>query len=165
MDENALCRLVRLSWTMDDELDRFVQLHRYAQVGRCVNGVTHDINNYLGAVIAYSELVLADPGLSDESRQMLKKMLEAGTTCAHLIAALTNIARPDQLCATIVDMSKVVQDVLLMRNYSIRNARISLDAFIADDLPPLAGDAPKLQQAMTQGGGTAGGRPSFLSCL
>ena len=36
---------------------RLVQLHRYAQVGKCVNGVTHDINNLLGAAMAYAESI------------------------------------------------------------------------------------------------------------
>lgn len=148
MTEQVPPRLTRLPWSAGDDEERFLQLCRYAQVGRGVNSLTHDINNYLGAVIAYSELLGTDPGISEDSRQMLGKMLEAGEKCAHLIAALTNIARPDLLRVSSVDLSTVVRDVLLMRDYAMRNARISLETVIAADMPAVAGDAPKLQQAM-----------------
>ena len=38
-------------------LARLSRVYRYAQLGRCVNGVTHELNNHHGAVLAYAELV------------------------------------------------------------------------------------------------------------
>ena len=34
-----------------------MRLFRASQVGSCVSSVTHDVNNYLGAILAYADLL------------------------------------------------------------------------------------------------------------
>ncbi|NIA16378.1 MAG: hypothetical protein GWP08_20145, partial [Nitrospiraceae bacterium] len=68
-----------------DFRDRVALLFRYGQVGRCVSSVTHDVNNVLGAIQAYSELLDLDENLSDESRRMTMQIGEGVAKCSALL--------------------------------------------------------------------------------
>lgn len=126
------------------------ELFSFAQTGRCVSGVTHDVNNCLGAILAYSELIGLDATLSPESQRMLGKVMESVTRCSNLIAALNNIARPDKSEVGLIDVGDIVQEILLLRSYPIKNDRIRLETHIHRPLPSIIGDASRLRQAFTQ---------------
>ena len=55
---------------------RLMQLHRHAQVGGCVSGIAHDINNLLGAAMAYAELAALDEGVSPDTSRMLEQIVD-----------------------------------------------------------------------------------------
>lgn len=127
---------------------RFAELFRYAQVGRCVNAVAHDINNQLGAAMAYAELVGLDQFVSPEARRMLGEIVESVSRCADLVAHLTDIARPARVRANSVDPGDTLQRVLGMRQYEHRQRQIRVETEIAADVPTLLADAPQVQMAL-----------------
>ena len=128
--------------------ERFAHIYRYAQVGRCVNGVTHDINNFLGAMLAYVELVSLEEGLSEESQRMLGEVMNGVGKCSDLISGLTAIARPEKLTVNLLDPIPLAQAVMTLRQYSLRVAQIQVETDFPELLPTLIGDAPKLKLAL-----------------
>src|SRR5262245_43473890 len=65
-----------------------------AQIGKCVDGAAHDLNNFLGAVLAYNELILMEEGIDPNTRRMLEECSVATRKASHLVATLTILARP-----------------------------------------------------------------------
>jgi len=128
--------------------ERFGALFRYAQVGRCVNGVTHDINNILGAIMAYSELVGLESGLTDQARGMLEEVVSSVARCTDLIGTLTSIARKDKISADIIEPAKIATDVLKLRDYALRVDRVRLESQVSEDLPTIVADSPKVLLAL-----------------
>ena len=57
------------------------EIYRLAQVGCCVNGVAHDINNLLGVAMAYAELVGLDRNLPPDSKRMLNDITLTWISC------------------------------------------------------------------------------------
>lgn len=133
---------------LPDAAARMNSIFRYAQVGRCVNGVTHDINNYLGAIMAYAELILLDEGINVEAQRMLGEIIEGASKCNALITALTAIARKDQSLESLVDPAGIAKRVLLLRAYDMRVKRIKLETRLEEPVPSIIGDAAKLQLAL-----------------
>ena len=148
MNENIQGGLVSLDLGDSANQERLQHLFRYAQVGRCVNGVAHDINNHLGAAMAYSELVLMEDGVSEDAQQMVEKILTAVDKCGKLVSTLTGVARPLGNSANMVDLNALLRGVLLLRDYAFRAAKIEVTTDFADDLPSTVGDGPKLQLAV-----------------
>ena len=75
----------------DDARERLTRLFRHAQVGRSVSSVTHDLNNYLGAIMAYAELAGMDKGISADTARMLgegRDGPDVGRLDAHQLADL-----------------------------------------------------------------------------
>ncbi|MDP1662455.1 MAG: cytochrome c3 family protein [Phycisphaerales bacterium] len=56
-----------------------------------MNGVTHDINNLLGAAMAYAELAALDPNLSPETTRMMGQIVDG----ASLVVGPRRIAMTD----------------------------------------------------------------------
>lgn len=124
------------------------QLFRYAQVGHCVSSVTHDVNNLLGAVMAYAELVQMDPQIGDESRRMLGEVIEGARRCSALVNGLTSIARKERPDVTLAEPAAVVAQVLDLRRYDLRVERITLTEDYDSGLPSLVIDKPKFELAL-----------------
>jgi two-component system NtrC family sensor kinase len=130
--------------------DKIRRLFRHAQVGTCVSGVAHDVNNLLGAIMAYAELVGLDQGLSPDSVRMLEEISGAATKCSALMNNLTDIARRERPDVRVVSPQELVDRAVALRRYDIKTARIELDVKGADNLPSVAVDLPKLERALMQ---------------
>ena len=128
--------------------DRVTALFRYAQVGLCVNSVTHDINNYLGAILAYAELVDMSEALSPEGRRMMREIIEGVRRCTSLLNPLTVIARREKPSVTVVDPVRLLEQVVELRSHDLRFQRIQLDQESAPDVPSFVADHPKLELAL-----------------
>lgn len=128
--------------------ERFSQLYRYAQVGRCVSAVTHDVNNLLGAAMAYAELVGLEEHIGDESRRMLGEIVEAMTKCSNLVGSLTAVARKDKDQVNLVDPGAVLRAACMVREYDFRINHVSLEINVQDPIASLMGDPPRLQLAL-----------------
>lgn len=129
----------------DDFLDGIV---KHAQAGRCVNGVTHDINNYLGAIMAYAELVQMDPALKAESSRMLSEILSAVRKSTSLLGTLTTIARKDQPNISIVDPSQLVERVLAVGDYEMKINHVSLQTTIQENMGAIILDEPRITRSL-----------------
>ncbi len=131
-----------------EEMGQWASLYRYAQVGRCVNGVAHDINNLLGAVLAYPELVQMEHGLTENGQRMLENVLEAAEKCAALVSALTAVARPERDSRDMVDLGALLRDMALLRDYAFRSSRIQFELSLPSAAPSVLVDGPRLRWAV-----------------
>lgn len=131
----------------DDMNERVTRAFRYAQVGRCVSSVTHDINNYLGAIMAYAELCGMDAQISDDSKRMLGEMLKAVRKCADLVGNLTDVARRERPDIRLLEPQQLTQRVLDIRGYDLRTASVRVTTQYQPNLPFLAVNLPRVQQA------------------
>ncbi|MBI2425351.1 MAG: HAMP domain-containing histidine kinase [Candidatus Hydrogenedentes bacterium] len=130
-----------------EDTARLAMLFRYAQVGRCVNGIAHDINNFLGAIMAYSELVALEPGLGDEAQRMLNEILNSATKCSELVSAITTIARRDSVNYAITDVRQLLLNTVKLRSYAFRVGQLQVETELEEGLPSLVADAARLKMA------------------
>jgi len=131
----------------EDDLARLTHLHRYSQVGLCVNGVTHDINNLLGAAMAYAELAGLDPNISPESARMMGQIVDGVGRCSVLIKSLTSIARRDRVDVNLASPEQIMTEILQLRDYELKTAQITVEAALDVQIPSLPLDLPKVKLA------------------
>ncbi len=128
--------------------ERMPELFRYALVGRCVSGVTHDVNNYLGAIMAYAELAGLDEALSEETRGMLGNVISAASKCSEMINGLTSVARKTLQNVGAAEMGSMVNMVAMLRAYDIKVAGIKLSVENQQSLPSQMLDLPHIHLAL-----------------
>lgn len=134
--------------SVDEEMrDKLARLYRYAQVGHCVTSVTHDVNNFLGAIMAYAELVKLEENQSPEAERMLAEIMEAVRRSSRLISSLTDIARRERPDIRVVSPREVVEAVLDLRRYDFKVALVQIETEFQEQLPEISVDLSKLQQA------------------
>jgi two-component system C4-dicarboxylate transport sensor histidine kinase DctB len=126
---------------------RLSLLFRQAMVGRCVNGVTHDVNNYLGAVLAYAELIGYEENLADESRRMLSEIVEGIKRSSDLLGTLTGIARKDRQRISICQVEDMLRHNLQLQQYTNRLAQIQIEQQFHTEPQPIKANASQLELA------------------
>lgn len=128
--------------------EQITHLFQYAQIGLSANGIVHDLNNYLGAVMAYAELVSMDAALDDESRRMVSEIVNAVTKSTNLLGTLTMIARKESAHTEMTDMTSLVQRVVDLLAYDMKVAHVAYSVNAGDGAGSAIVDAPRLVRAM-----------------
>lgn len=128
--------------------NRLLQLHRHAQVGGCVSGIAHDVNNLLGAAMAYAELVSYDEGVSPDSVKMLNNVIEGITKCSALVSSLTSISRKDRMDINLTSPEQLMDDALVLRDYELKIQRIAIEKNYQSDVAAIPADLAKLKLAL-----------------
>lgn len=121
---------------------------RSGQVGRCVSSVTHDVNNYLGAILAYAELMQQDPELKDDPRRMLGNIVKSVQKCSDLLSTLTAVARKERPDVNVIDVPVFLGQILDLKRHECRVARVVLLLDCPEEMPSLMVDRPKLIMAV-----------------
>jgi C4-dicarboxylate-specific signal transduction histidine kinase len=132
----------------EESRQRLEQVFRDAQIGQCVNSVAHDVNNYLGAIMAYSELIQLDSEHSDETLRMLDQITSAVRKASKMMRNLTDVARRRSQDIRIMDVSQVAQRSLDLIGYDMRTKRIEIETDFDEAPDALAMDLPRVQQAV-----------------
>lgn len=137
-----------LDLTSEQARERLLRLFRHAQVGLTVSSVTHDVNNYLGAIMAYAELASMDANISPDSARMLNQVNDAVRKAATLVNTLTDVARKERRDVRIMEPSHLVERTLDLRRYDLRVSNIAHETQYEPGLPALALHLPRMQLAL-----------------
>jgi signal transduction histidine kinase/CheY-like chemotaxis protein/HAMP domain-containing protein len=91
------------------------RLHRSEKMealGQLAGGVAHDLNNVLGVLTGYSELLLGEIPEGQRSRDHVEKILQSTEKGAAIIQDLLTLARRGVMVSEVVNLNRVVSDFL-----------------------------------------------------
>jgi signal transduction histidine kinase/iron only hydrogenase large subunit-like protein len=74
-----------------------VQSEKLASMGQLAAGIAHEVNNPLGVVLLYSQLLLEECDPQSEQYGDLKKIAEQADRCKKIVSGLLNFARKNQV--------------------------------------------------------------------
>lgn len=131
-----------------ENIERILSAARYGTVGRLADSVTHDLNNMLGASVAYAELIGLEPALGPEARRMLGEIVNSLMRGSELMAALTALTRADILRAAPFDAASLARQALQLTGYVLKRSRVNIEASIPDHDVTVVGDGPRIQVAV-----------------
>lgn len=126
---------------------QLLRSEKLAAIGQLVAGVAHELNNPLASIVGYSEL-MTDEIKDGPSRQKLEKMLREAHRMKRIIENLLRFARQNNLEKKSANLQALLQDVLALREYHIRNHDVELNVRVEPDLPPVALDEDQFKQIL-----------------
>jgi signal transduction histidine kinase len=141
-----------------------VNAEKLASLGTLAAGVAHEINNPLGVILGFCELLLrkADPG--SQAYEDLKTIERQGLLCKETVENLLSFARAEKQRREYSDLNAGIEDIAKIVRHLLEKNGIRLVLELGDGLPPVKGDARQLQQvflnlitnamAAMDGGGT-----------
>ncbi|PYP91451.1 MAG: hypothetical protein DMG65_07660 [Candidatus Angelobacter sp. Gp1-AA117] len=126
---------------------QLVRSEKLAAIGQLVAGVAHELNNPLASIVGYSEL-LGDEITDAPARQKLEKLGREAQRMRRIIENLLRFARQNSLEKKSANLEVLVQEVLALREYHIRNNDVDVQLQIEPELPPVALDEDQFKQIL-----------------
>jgi signal transduction histidine kinase len=113
---------------------------KLAAAGRLAATVAHEINNPLASVVNLLYLVARDPSLSERSRHNLKLADEELDRVSYFARQTLGFYR-DNTPATWLDTSQVINELIHIYSYKIRNRNVALETDVSENLHVFASGA------------------------
>jgi len=88
------------------------QSEKLAHMGQLSAGIAHELNNPLGVVIMYSNILLEESTVGDPVREDLKLIVEQAGRCKKIVAGLLNFARKNQVNHQLISIRELADHSL-----------------------------------------------------
>ncbi len=120
---------------------------RMESLGILAGGVAHDLNNMLGPVVGYSEMILMSTDKDSKIGKRVSKIFKSAQDAADVIQDLLTLARRGRYEMTPLNLNSVIREYLespsCARLYQGRKD-VSLDFALDDSIGLINGSAPHL---------------------
>ncbi len=90
--------------------ERLHRAEKMEALGTLAGGVAHDLNNVLGIVVGYSELLLDDLDESSSARSEAMEILKSGNRAAAIVQDLLTLARRGVPSRKVLNLNNIVME-------------------------------------------------------
>ena len=122
------------------------QADKLSSIGLLAAGVAHEINTPLAVISSYAQML--GKQLRGDARlgPVLEKITQQSFRASEIANGLLNFSRTSTTEFRETDLNQVIRDTLSLLEHQFKTAQIQVQAELADGLPPIHGNAGKLQQ-------------------
>lgn len=128
--------------------EQLIRSERLAAIGQLAAGVSHEIDNPVGIILGYAELLLEDTPDDDPRREDLLAIIDECKRCRRITGGLLGFARSTPGEYAVLDLAALVREVV----DSLRPQRLFKQLQIAIDTPeravPVLADTDQLRQVL-----------------
>jgi two-component system NtrC family sensor kinase len=122
------------------------QLDRLIAMGRLTAGIAHEINNPLGVISNYVQVLLRNESLGPTVKIDLMLIEEEILGMIGIIRGLLNFSRESEMQKNLVSINEVLRKTVALLKFQLNSQSIKLVENYEDDLPSVYGDSNHLQQ-------------------
>jgi two-component system NtrC family sensor kinase len=115
-------------------------------VGQLISGVAHELNNPLTAILGYSQLLADNGEVTPRGAAYVDRLHRQAQRTHRIVQNLLSFARQHKPERTAVELNRVLDDTLLLREYDLRLNNIEIHRSFDAALPLVYGDPHQLQQ-------------------
>ena len=143
----------RIEDTVRELESRLAHADRLVTLGELTAGIAHEINQPLTAIAAYADaghrlLTTGNPVSDDEIKDICKRVAKQARRAGAVVSHLRKLASRGNAVKARCRIKPVVQNVLMLFEYDIRQSRVTLKTDIERKLPEVFIDDIQIQQVL-----------------
>jgi two-component system NtrC family sensor kinase len=150
--------------TLDRTQQELMHKEKLASMGQLAAGVAHEINNPLGTILLFSEIMCKEGQEDDPRRDDLEMIIRETRRCKIIVADLLNFARQQEVLAKDTNVHGLLDQVIEGMEHHASFQKVTIMRDYSADLPTIQADPGQLQQVFVnliqnaaeaiEGGGT-----------
>jgi signal transduction histidine kinase len=125
---------------------RLVQADKLSSIGLLAAGVAHEVNTPLAVISTYAQMLAKQVANDDQKSILLDKIAKQTFRASEIVNSLLNFSRTSTTSFGDVDLNKVVRETMSLLEHQIQKVGVQVKLDLAASLPPIHGNAGKLQQ-------------------
>jgi len=137
---------------MDDITERIEleaqlsQADKLSSIGLLAAGVAHEVNTPLAVISSYTQMLAKQLRGDPQKSGLLEKITRQTFRASEIVNNLLNFSRTSGSEIGDVDVNKVIADTLALLEHQFKVAKVEVQNALAPALPPIQGNAGRLQQ-------------------
>lgn len=125
---------------------QILQADRLASLGELSAAVAHEVNNPLGLILGYTQLLLEDASEESQAFKDLKVIEKYAKNCKQIVEDLLNFTRCSETRMQAVEVNALIKEIVGVVAHQFEMAHVTLGLDLGPEVPVIEGDPEKLKQ-------------------
>jgi two-component system NtrC family sensor kinase len=126
--------------------DQLVQAEKLSSIGLLSAGVAHEVNTPLAVISSQAQMLFKQMPPEDPRTKTVEKIVKQSFRASEIVNSLLKFSRVSGSDYTEMDVNRVIRETLSLVEPMLRASRITLNTQLSASVPPVYGNAGKLQQ-------------------